>query len=125
VAADLKAEILGELGRGDEVAVAERLKSAAVTFAARIDSLEDAVPDAGDFLAWVLSETSDDAEAFLAVAFPILEYGRRACLDALSPTLRHVALATSAGRTDQAATRVTATCALQGQLCSRRIRSEL
>jgi hypothetical protein len=112
MAADLKAEILAELGRGDEVAVAERLKAAAVALASGIDGLDEAVPEAGERLPQVLAATSDAAEAFLAVAFPVLEYGHEASLKALAPALRHVALATSAARTDQAATRVAATVAL-------------
>jgi hypothetical protein len=112
MAADLKAEILAELGRGNEIAVAERLKAAAVAMASGIDGLDQAVPEAGERLPPVLAATSDAGEAFLAVAFPVLEYGRGASLEALAPALRHVVLATSAGRTDQGATRVAATVAL-------------
>src|SRR5690348_15433261 len=112
MAADLKAAILTELGRGDEIAVAERMKAAAMALASRIDGLDEAVPEAGERLQQVLAATSDAGEAFLAITFPVLEYGRRASLEALAPTLRHVALATSAGRTDQAATRVAAAVTL-------------
>ena len=113
----MKTEILAELGRGDEVAVAERLKAAAVAVVAVIDGLDEAVPAAGGRLPQVLAATSDAGEAFLAVAFPVLEYGRDRSLEALSPALRHIALATSAGRADQAPTRVAATIAL-GRLAS-------
>jgi hypothetical protein len=109
--ADLKAEILAELGRGDEVAVAERLKATAVALVAVIEGLDEAVPAAGERLPQVLAATSDAGEAFLGVAFPVLEYGRAASLDALPKALRHVALATSGARSDQGATRVAATVA--------------
>lgn len=112
MAADLKAAILTELGRGDEIAVAERMKAAAVALASGIDGLDEAVPEAGERLPQVLAATSDAGEAFLTVGFPALEYGRGASLEALAPALRHVALATSAGRTDQGATRVAATVTL-------------
>lgn len=110
--ADLKAEILAELGRGDEVAVAERLKAAAVALASVVDRVDEAVPEGRERLTQVLAATSDGGEALLAVAFPVLEYGRDRSLEALAPALRHVALATSAGGTDRAATRVAATVAL-------------
>ena len=112
MAADLKGEILKELGRGDEIAVAERMKAAAVALASGIDRLEEAVPKAGGRLQQVLAATSDAGEAFLAVSFPVLEYGRGASLEALAPALRHIALATSAGRTDQVAPRVAASVTL-------------
>ena len=38
MSANTRGEILAELGRGDEVAVAERLKAAAVTLTAAIDA---------------------------------------------------------------------------------------
>lgn len=63
------------------------------------------MPEAGERLPKVLSQTSDAREAFLAVAFRALEYGRDRSLEAFAPALRHVALATSAARTDQATAR--------------------
>jgi hypothetical protein len=109
VAAEPRTETLAELGRGDEVAVAERLKSAAVVLASAIDGIDEAVPIADGRLAQVLAATSEPGEAFLAVAFPAIEYGRDRSIDAFAPALRHVALSTAAARTDQAATRVAAT----------------
>jgi hypothetical protein len=117
MSADVKAEILAELGRGNEVAVAERLKAAAVAVAAAIEAIEQAAPDAGGRLPQVLVGTSDASEAFVAVAFPVLEYGRNESLESLPQAIRHVALATSAAGTDQEATRVAATVCL-GRLVS-------
>ena len=77
MAADLKGEILKEAGRGDEIAVAERMKAAAVALASGVDGLDEEVPEAGERLPQVLAATSDAGEAFLAVSFPALEYEPR------------------------------------------------
>jgi len=116
------ANVLGELGRGDEVAVDERrergrrrlepLGDGHLVAAAELATLVDELPDESrltdEGVARVLDATSDAAEALLAVAFPVLEYGRGAAVDALPRALRHVALATSAARAEQTAPRIAA-----------------
>lgn len=106
------AQVLAELGRGDEVAVAERLKNVALAFVSAIEErpADGQLTDEG--VAAVLEATSVAGEDFLAIALPIVEYGRHAALDALPRALRHIALATSAARTDMSAPRVAAVPAL-------------
>jgi hypothetical protein len=113
VSADPFREILAELGRGDEVAVAERLKTVAAELAALLDDLPG---DDGQLTTErvneILDTTSGAGEAFLTVAFPVVEYGQGASLEALPRSLRRVACATAVARTDQTARRIAAVPAL-------------
>ena len=107
------AEVLAELGRGDEVAVSERLKAAAAALASTIDELPAIDGQLTDErVIEVLDLVSPLAQSFLTVSYPAIEYGRTCALDALPQALLHIALATAATRTDQAATRIAAVPAL-------------
>lgn len=107
MSADVLTETLTELGRADEIAVAERLKTAAVQLAAL---LADLPGDDGrlteERVGELLAVTSASVEALLAVAFPVVEYAQAAALDALPRALRHVVGVTAAARTDQTARRI-------------------
>ncbi len=109
MSADVLSETLAELGRGDEIAVAERLKTAAVELASLLDDLPgDNGKLTEERVADLLAVTSDAGESFLAVAFPVVEYGQAAALEALPRALRHVIGVTAAARTDQTARRIAA-----------------
>jgi hypothetical protein len=109
MSADPLSEILAELGRGDEVAVAERLKTVAFELGALLDDLPDEDGQLTDErVSELLDATSAPGEAFLTVAVPVVEYGRAAALEALPRALRYVTRATAAARTDQNARRVAA-----------------
>lgn len=102
MSADAHAEVLAELGQGDEIAVAERLKREAVDLAALLRDLpgdDRALTD--ERVVELLDGTNERTEAVLAIAFPVAEYGRETALAALPPALRHIAAATAAVRTDQ------------------------
>lgn len=109
MSADRRAEILAELGRGDEVAVAERLKAEAIALATRLDDLPG---DDGQLtrerVQELLAATSEAGESFLTVAFPVVEYASGAALETLPRALRQVTLVTAAARTDQTARRIAA-----------------
>lgn len=109
MSADVFAETLAELGRGDEIAVAERLKTAAIELASLLDGLPgDDRQLTDERVRELLDVTSDAGEAFLSVAFPVVEYGRAAAFEALPRALRHVTRVTAAARTDQTARRLAA-----------------
>lgn len=109
MSADRLEDILGELGRGDEVAVAERLKAEAVGLATLLEDLpgEDGqlTPERVQEL---LAATNGAAESFLTVALPVVEYAEHAALETLPRALRQVTLATAAARNDHTARRVAA-----------------
>lgn len=97
-------EILSELGRGDEVAVAERLKASAGDLAALLSDLPgDDARLTDERVAELLDVTSDACESFLTIAFPTVEYAQAAALAQLPRVLRYVTYATAAARTDQRA----------------------
>lgn len=109
MSADIVSETLADLGRGDEVAVAERLKAAADELRSLLDDLPG---DDGQLtterVAEILAATDAAGEAFLAVGFPVVEYADSAALAALPRALRHVVGVTAAARTDQTARRLAA-----------------
>jgi hypothetical protein len=75
MSADPFSETLAELGRADEVSVAERLKVVATELAALLEELPgDDRQLTDERVAELLDVTSEPAEAFLTVAFPIVEY---------------------------------------------------
>jgi hypothetical protein len=108
-----RAEILGELGRSDEVAVAERLKAEAFALAELLDNLPG---DDGrltlERVQELLAATSQAGESFLTVAFPVVEYASGPALEMLPRALRQVTLGTAAARTDQTARRIGAVPAI-------------
>jgi hypothetical protein len=107
VSVEIRREILAELGRGDEIAVAERLKAEAVTLTTLLDDLPgDDRQLTAERVQEVLAATSPACESFLEVALPIVEYGKGVALEALPPALRRATLRTRAGSTDQTARRV-------------------
>jgi hypothetical protein len=109
VSADRRREILDELGRGDEIAVAERLKDEAVAFAGLLDDMPgDDGQLTSERVQELLAATSSAGESFLTVAFPVVEYADRAALETLPRALRQVTMTTAAARTDQTARRVAA-----------------
>ena len=106
---ELRSEILAELGRNDEVAVAERLKSEAVNLADLLSNLPgDDRQLTEERVLELLQSTSAAGESFLAVALPIIEYGRGDAPAALPRALRHVTVATAAGRQEHTARAVAA-----------------
>ena len=113
MSADVLREILGELGRDDEVAVAERLKASAGELAALLGDLPG---DDGrlteERVAELLDATSDACESFLTIAFPTIEYAQGAALVQLPRALRYVTRATAAGRTEHTARLVAAVLAV-------------
>jgi hypothetical protein len=113
VSADRRREILEELGRGDEIAVAERLKAEAVALAAVLDDLPgDDRQLTAERVQELLAATSSASASFLTVALPVVEYGEGVALATLPRALRQVTLATAAARTDQTARRVAAVPAI-------------
>lgn len=102
-------QILGELGRRDEIAVAERLKAEAAALATMLDDLpgEDGQLTS-ERVQELLASTSAAAESFLSVALPVVEYAEQAALETLPRALRQVTLATAAARNDHTARRVAA-----------------
>lgn len=108
-----RSDILHELGRGDEVAVAERLRAEAVTLAAAIDDLPGADGQlTSERVTELLDATGAAAESLLTVALPVVEYAGGSALEALPRALRQIALTTAAGRRDQTPSRVAAVPAL-------------
>jgi hypothetical protein len=106
VSADTRSEILAELGRGDEVAVAERVKSAAHELAQLLDELpgnDNALT--ADRVDELQAQASPAAEAFLGVSFPVVEYGRGFAVDALPRALQEIASATAAAPPENARNR--------------------
>lgn len=102
-------DILGELGRGDEIAVAERLKAEALALAALLDDLPgDDEQLTSERVQDLLAATSAAGESFLTVALPVIEYAERAALETLPRALRQATLATAAARNDHTARRVAA-----------------
>lgn len=82
---DRRAEILAELGRGDEVVVAERLKGEAVALAALLDNLPgDDRQLTRERVHELLAATSAAGESFLTVAFPVVEYAEGVALETLA-----------------------------------------
>lgn len=113
MSADRRREILEELGRGDEIAVAERLKAEAVALAALLDDLPgDDRQLTAERVQELLAATSSASESFLTVALPVVEYGEGVALETLPRALRQVALVTAAARIDQTARRVAAVPAI-------------
>jgi hypothetical protein len=114
MSADRLGDILGELGRGDEIAVAERLKSEAVALAAVLDDLPgDDRQLTSERVQELLTATSSAGESFLTVALPVVEYAERAALETLPRALRQVTLVTAAAAgTDQTARRIAAVPAI-------------
>jgi hypothetical protein len=113
MSADSFREILTELGRNDEVAIAERLKTAAAELTALLDDLPgDDGPLTTERVSEILDATSGAGEAFLTVAFPVVEYGQGTSVEALPRALRQVARATAVARTDQTPRRIAAVPAL-------------
>jgi hypothetical protein len=113
VSADRRREILEELGSGDEIAVAERLKAEAVALAAVLDDLPgDDRQLTAERVQELLAASSSASESFLTVALPVVEYGKGVALETLPRGLRQVALATAAARTDQTSRRVAAVPAI-------------
>lgn len=113
MSADRRREILEELGRGDEIAVAERLKAEAVALTAVLDDLPgDDRQLTAECVQELLAATSSAGESFLAVALPVVEYGEGVALETLPRALRQVTLTTAAARTDQTARRVAAVPAI-------------
>lgn len=110
---DLHSNILEELGRGDEIAVAERVKAEAAALTAVLEDLpgNDAQLSAAR-IEELLAATSAGTGSLLAVALPVVEYGRGVALETLPRALRQVTLATAAARTDQNARRVAAVPAI-------------
>lgn len=107
--ADRLEDILGELGRGDEIAVAERLKAEAVASATLLDDLPgDDAHLTSERVQELLAATSAAGESFLTVALPIIEYAEGAALETLPRALRQVTLATAAARNDHTSRRVAA-----------------
>lgn len=109
MSAETLSEILAEFGRGDEVAVAERLKAAAAELASL---LADVPGNDGQLTEELVGELLDATgalgESFLTVAFPVVEYAQTAALETLPRALRHVTRATAAARTEQTARLVAA-----------------
>lgn len=106
-------EVLVELGRSDEIAVAERLKAAAVSVVDVIDELDvDNAPLSGERVDEFMAMTNESCTAFLEVAFPVIEYARDEALDTLPRALRPIALATATARTDERASRIAVVPAL-------------
>jgi hypothetical protein len=114
MSADRLRDILDELGRGDEIATAERLKSEAVALAAVLDDLPgDDRQLTRECVQELLAATSSAGESFLTVAFPVIEYAERAALETLPRALRQVTLVTAAAAgTDQTARRIAAVPAI-------------
>lgn len=109
MSAERRRKILDELGRGDEIAVAERLKAEALAFAALLNDLHgDDGQLAAERVEELLAATSAAGESLLVVAFPVLEYAEGAALETLPRALKHVTLPTAAARTDQTARRIAA-----------------
>jgi len=106
---DTLREILDELGRADEVAVAERLKASACDLAAL---LADLPGDDGalnrERVADLLDASSEACESFLTVALPTVEYAEHAAFTQLPQAVRHITRATAAANTEQTARRVAA-----------------
>jgi hypothetical protein len=113
LSADRRSEILGELGGGDEIAVAERLKAEAVALAAVLDNLPgDDRQLTAERVQELLAATSAASESFLTVALPVVEYADGVALETVPRALRQVTLSTAAARTDQTARRVAAVPAI-------------
>lgn len=113
MSADRREDILGELGRGDEIAVAERLKAEAVASATLLDDLPgDDAQLTSERVQELLAATSAAGESFLMVALPVIEYAEGAALETLPRALRQVTLATAAGRNDHTSRRVAAVPAI-------------
>ena len=116
MSADPLNQILGELGRGDEIAVAERLKAEAVALATLLDDLPG---DDGQLtperVQELLAATNGAAEWFLTVALPVVEYAEQAALETLPRALRQVTLATAAARNHHTTRRI-ATVPVIGRL---------
>lgn len=104
MSADVLHEVLGELGRGDEVAVAERLKANADGLVSRLGNLpgddRELTPER---VAELLAATSDACEGFLMVALPAIEYSDGIALRQLPRSLGYITRATAAASTHQTA----------------------
>jgi hypothetical protein len=99
---DQRAAILVELGRADEVAVAERLKTAVNAMADRLFDLPgDDGPLTPERVQELLQATDPVVENVLTVAFPIAEFGRAASIEVLPRALRECVAASAAARQDQ------------------------
>lgn len=110
---EVRPEILAELGRGDQIAVAERVKAEGVTLTTLLDDLPgDDRQLTPERVQELLAATSPACESFMAVGLPVVEYGEGVALEALSPALRRATLKTRAGSTDQTARRVAAVPAI-------------
>jgi hypothetical protein len=92
-AADVNADVLEHLRRGDEVFVAEKLKECSETLATTLDKMRGlgfgSNPAYG--MDEILEPADDQAEEFLAIVFPALEYGSSYVIDLLPRALVHIA----------------------------------
>ncbi len=89
-AVESNARALERLGAGDPVSVVEAAKRAALAVTEQIDA-EDEQGTSDERIQRLLDRTSDPGEEFLALLYPLIEYGDARSLEVIPRCLLHIA----------------------------------